>query len=305
MPKASVHMKLSDLRGEPVHGQVYVDLVPQTGEAGTGGDHFELRVPSMGAATQLIMTGVTCRGGVGTLYRVRVSTDAYRTYAFFLNVKPGEVRPAPVRLWVDAGAVTGIEAPAFARLDGRLRSILSSAAMVANSTQDEDLLGLGGAALYDALGPLRKACLLNIFRKATHLASTGNSFQFIHSLVLSRQDRCFVKIDGAVLQFLQDSPAFAEAPGTLHTPLPNYHLRRSYKSKDAHANLQVTVMENPVTGEFAADVDIDEAAGIQHGLEVMRNAIFDQRTNPYLIREFMLAADTAEGTLDPGYDFEF
>jgi hypothetical protein len=122
--------------------------------------------------------------------------------------------------------------------------------------------------------------------------------------VLSRQDRCFVKIDSVVLKFLADSAAFSEAPGTLHTPLPNFHLRKSYKSKDAHANLQVTVMENPATGEFAADVDIDEAAGIQHGLEVMRNAIFDQRTSPYLIREFMLASDL-EGTLDPGYDFEF
>jgi hypothetical protein len=69
--------------------------------------------------------------------------------------------------------------------------------------------------------------------------------------------------------------------------------------------LQVTVMENPATGEFAADVDIDEAAGIQHGLEVMRNAIFDQRTSPYLIREFMLASEPEELTLDPGYDFEF
>jgi hypothetical protein len=172
--------------------------------------------------------------------------------------------------WVDPGAVTGIDAAAFGSLDGRLRAVLANAAMVANSPLDADLLGLSGAALYDALGPLRKACLLNIFRKAAHLASADNSFQFIQSLVLSRQDRCFVKIDGSVLKFLRDSPRFAEAPGTLHTPLPNFHLRQSFKSKDAHANLQVTVMENPATGEFAADVDIDESAGIEHGLEVMQ-----------------------------------
>jgi hypothetical protein len=38
---------------------------------------------------------------------------------------------------------------------------------------------------------------------------------------------------------------------------------------------------------------------------VIRNAIFRNRTNPYLIREFMLAADFQEHTLDPGYQFVF
>ena len=79
----------------------------------------------------------------------------------------------------------------------------------------------------------------------------------------------------------------------------------SFKSRDAHANIQMTFQRRPENGELAADVDIDESSGIEHGFEVIRNALFRNRTNPYLIREFMLSADHVEHTLDPGYRFKF
>jgi hypothetical protein len=79
----------------------------------------------------------------------------------------------------------------------------------------------------------------------------------------------------------------------------------SFKSRDAHANLQITFMREIATGELAADIDIDESSGIEHGLEVIRNATFRQRTNPYLIREFLLSADPIARSLDPGYQFRF
>ena len=64
----------------------------------------------------------------------------------------------------------------------------------------------------------------------------------------------------------------------------------SFKSRDAHANIQVTFMTHTDTGAMAADIDIDEASGIEHGFEVIKNAVFRRRTNPYLIREFMAIA---------------
>ena len=306
MPKASLQMKLTDLRGGPIHGPVHVDIVPQTGEPGTGGDHFEITVPDMKGATELILTGITCRGGIGTLYLIRVSTDDYRTYSFFQTVKPGNVRVPPARLWVDPGAVTAITAPEFSKLNGNLRSLLIAANMVPLDPEDRDLAGLSADALYNALGPLRQSCLLNIFKKASHLPTTGNAFQFFRALRLARQDRCYLDIDPAVQQFLEQSPAiYSPAHNTLHEPLPNFQLTSSFKSNDAHANIQITLMRNPTTNEFAADVDIDEAAGIQHGVEVIRNKLFNNRTSPYLIREFLLAANPGERTLDPGYDFVF
>ena len=79
----------------------------------------------------------------------------------------------------------------------------------------------------------------------------------------------------------------------------------SFKSRDAHANLQVTFMREIASGELAADIDIDESAGIQHGFEVIGNALFRKRTNPYLIREFLLSAEPITRALDPGYQFVF
>jgi hypothetical protein len=79
----------------------------------------------------------------------------------------------------------------------------------------------------------------------------------------------------------------------------------SFKSKDAHANLQVTFMRDKSNGTLAADIDIDESAGIEHGFEVIRNATFHSRTNPYLIHEFLLSADPIGKSLDPGYQFRF
>ena len=61
-------------------------------------------------------------------------------------------------------------------------------------------------------------------------------------------------------------------------------------SRDAHANLQVTFMRDTATGALAADIDIDESSGIEHGFEVIHNAVFKSRTNPYAIREFLAEA---------------
>ena len=46
-------------------------------------------------------------------------------------------------------------------------------------------------------------------------------------------------------------------------------MRRSFKSRDAHANIELTFMVENATGRLAADIDIDESSGIEHGLEVI------------------------------------
>ena len=104
-------------------------------------------------------------------------------------------------------------------------------------------------------------------------------------------------------EFLRQSPFFKSAPETLHEPLEGFQLAEgSFKSRDAHANLQVTFMRETATGLLAADIDIDESSGIEHGFEVIRNALFRNRTNPYLIREFMASADLVGHTLTPAYN---
>jgi hypothetical protein len=75
------------------------------------------------------------------------------------------------------------------------------------------------------------------------------------------QDRFFAKADPALFTTTSQSSLFAPATDLLHTPLPFYNKHSSFKSKDPHGNIQLTFMVHSVTGEFAVDVDIDEALG--------------------------------------------
>ena len=178
--------------------------------------------------------------------------------------------------------------------------------MIQVKNEDKDLLGLSGEPLYEALRPLRQACFLNVAAKASHDQTVGGCLTFVKSVMVCRQDRFFARVDQSLPERMRRSPLFKSAPETLHEPLPGFVLAEgSFKTRDAHANLQVTFMREIATAALAADIDIDESSGIKHGMEVIRNAVFRSRTNPYLIREFLLAAEPITRALDPQYQFRF
>ena len=239
------------------------------------------------------------------MYRVLATAPHFRPYGFFQVIREGTTSAADdIELWVKPGDVRAIVAPQFADLPAHLQSILSDAQMVVDKPEDGDLAGRSGAGLYNKLGPLRKACVLNIAKKASH-ATSDKCFPQFGRLLICRQDRFFAIVDPGLSDQLNASPLFKSAPAGLHTPLEGFEMRESFKSRDAHANLQVTFQQRTANGEMAADIDIDESSGIEHGFEVIHNALFRSRTNPYLIREFLLSADPVEHTLDPGYRFVF
>jgi hypothetical protein len=310
MPTGALLIPIADMAGQPLRTRVEVDLKPLPGNPGVGGARMELEV-NMGASTELHVTGIACRGGLATMYEVSVAAAHYRRYRFFQPIFEDRINPASedVAFWVKPGDVADIVAPRFDDLSARSRRILDTADMRRTIPGDDDLIGpirLQGDALYRKLGPLRQAGFLNIARKASHRATADDCWALVRTLLVSRQDRLFALVDPAMQEFVHLSPVYGSADPALHKPLPGFELTgQSVKSKDAHANLQVTFMRNVTTGEVAADIDIDESSGVEHGFEVIRNAIFNQRTNPYLIREFLLAADPREHTLDPGYRFTF
>jgi len=236
-----------------------------------------------------------------------VDGEHYNPFSFFQMIfeKRENTASEPLLFWADPRKIQNIAAPDFADLPAPLRSLLTRAQMEAPLPEDRDLLERSGAALYDAMGHLRKACLLNLFTKASHKETTEGCFRFIQTLRVCRQDRFFATVDPKMRDALQKSAKFKSAPNTLHKPLANFQREDSFKSRDAHANLQVTFMRSIATGELAADIDIDESTGIEHGFEVFRNAVFKNRTNPFLIREFMLASAGLEVALDPPYSFVF
>jgi len=267
-----------------------------------------MSVSLAGPDKDLTITGITCRGGPGTMYRLLATTPHYRPYGFFQLIREDRNNTASddVEFWVKPSDVVDIHAPTFQDLPPRVRGILEQAEMIGLKPEDQDLVGLAGAALYGQLGPLRRACLLNLAVKTSDTATTGDCLSAIGGVLVCRQDRFFARVDAGLPERLRRSPLFKSAPETLHEPLPGFQMAEgSFKSRDAHANLQMTFMREIATGDLAADIDIDESSGIKHGFEVIRNATFRNRTNPYLIREFLLNADPVKRSLDPGYRFRF
>jgi hypothetical protein len=307
MPQGSLKVQLTDVVGQPVNGRIEIDFARVEGNTGTGGVPAE--VTSTGGVTNLTVNGLECRGGPGTLYRVTASAQHFRPYSFFQLIRENRTTTASddVEFWVKPGDVEGIRGPAFKDLRPDVRRLLDDATMSREKDEDADLVGLTGEALYQALGPLRQACFLNIVTKAAHAATTGGILELIDGLLVCRQDRFFAKVKKGLPGKLRNSVLYKSAKDDLHDPLKGYtkSVEGSFKSHDAHANIQVTFQQEIGTGVLAADIDIDESSGIGHGFEVIHNATFNKRTNPYLIREFMASADRIKQTLTPPYSFTF
>ena len=51
--------------------------------------------------------------------------------------------------------------------------------------------------------------------------------------------------------------------------------------------------------DCVVDMDIDDAAGLAHVFQVLRNALTDRPTHPYDIHQILIAYQR----LDPGYSF--
>ena len=302
MAKGSLTIGVTDARGGALSGELHIELDPQP--QSIGGDPMEVKF-NVNGHKSFEISNISCHDGPGTLYAFRLTMDGYKPYSFFQLMKAGKNVPseARVRLMANPKKVSDIKAAKFADLPATFRRALERAEMVRHADEDRDLVGLKGAALYNAMGPMRKASLLNLVAKGLH-GSADKIASFMRSPAILRQDRCFAEVDPALHDKLARSDRYKSAPGKLHTPPRGFRLMNSFKSRDPHANLQVTFMQKIDSDIMWADIDIDEASGFEHGFEVIRNAVVDGRTNPYLVRELLLLSIEDE-PIDPGYDFVF
>jgi len=100
---------------------------------------------------------------------------------------------------------------------------------------------------------------------------------------------------------VQNSPLFHNVSAELHDPVPGYTITDSFKTFDHYGNLQLTFQRRGVAGDdYVADVDIDDAQGIEHLFQVLRNTVTGP-TNPYDIHDILVM----DQRLDPGYSLRF
>ena len=234
---------------------------------------------------QRVKRAVTLSGirqSPAALYRVRVAPQHYRPRQFFVSLKEGETASRRIAFPVEPGKVAGIQAPPHSRLAPALQRLLPE-------------------TVYASLAPLQKACLLNVAAKAA-ATILGGGARVPRSLDSDSQrparppanphQRGVGRGSRLVAAVRKRRRGLARRPRRLPAH-PELQDQRPARQSAAH------LFPAPEAGEdYLVDADIDEAQGLEHLFEVMRNAVRGP-TNPYDVREILIAGQR----IDPGYRF--
>jgi len=274
-PAATLNLELTDVRDFDLNDTAFVEILPAGGSTATFRSTRHVQ-------RKLILQGLPASSL--TLYRLTVIPERYRPRSVFISLAPDRIAEMHLAFPVNPSQVRGINAPDYENLPYALRRIVAK-------------------SFYSALGPKLKACLLNIAAKAgaTMLDDGTTCLDHLCNLREIRQDRLIASASPALVEEVGCSRLFQPASPLLHKPPDGYQRASSYKTKDRFGNLQLTFFRNKTGGaDWLADIDIDEASGLEHFFEVIRNSVRGP-TNPYDVREVLIAAQG----LDPGYGFCF
>ncbi|HEX8503289.1 MAG TPA: hypothetical protein VF659_22085 [Pyrinomonadaceae bacterium] len=233
------------------------------------------------------------------VYQITIDPPSYFPVSRFVNVRPGGPTEETIPFPVDISKIVSVTFPAFAGLTRELRTLL------ANSPGVFGFENKTGQALYDALDPIRRAGILNIARKtlATRLSDTQSVLSLVREIRELRGDRFFALVDRQLREQTKhnvNTGLFHPVSGVLHT-LPaqfqGFTHAGSFKTGENFGNLQLTFFS--MGDEFVADIDIDDAGGLLHIFQVLRNNITMSPTHPYNIHQIL----AKHQHLDPGYRF--
>jgi hypothetical protein len=214
--------------------------------------------------------------GPSEVYRIQVSAGGYLCVGEVVNVT-AQGTAVRLRLPVDPGAVAHVTFPTYAQLLERQRRIV-------------------GDVMYEALEPIQRAGFLNLTAKAgsVWLPDGSTVLDHLESLTALRGDRVFAVVTEALIRMIRQSDRFTSVSGALHEPPRGCERIGSWKTRDRYGNLQVTAFRG---AHWLADIDIDDANGLAHVFQVIRNAVSGQPTHPYAIRELLVGYQQ----IDPGY----
>ena len=231
-------------------------------------------------------------------YRIDIDPPSYQYVAQFINLKASGTTPLEFTFPIDPAKVKAVKFPAFGSTEADLQRVLENSQKVLGFDAKK------GKALYDALDDIRRAGLLNITAKtrATLLTNGRTVLSYIQELREIRGDRFFAAVPKELREETKNSVAeglFDPADSSLHHPPAGFTRAGSFKTPDHYGNLQLTFFMNDA-GDCVADVDIDDAAGIEHVFQVLRNKLSGNPTHPYNIHEILIGFQHN----DPGYSFQ-
>lgn len=254
----------------------------------------EVRKASPNVTAKVEITGL--QGAPQGRYQMEIDPPSYQYISEFVNMKASGITSRSITFPIDPGKVVKVNFQAFAKLTEDLRILLDKSDKVFSFE------GKKGKDLYDALDDIRKAGMLNIATKtnATALSNGRTVLSYIEQLNEIRGDRFFCDVPKELRSETKNSAAeglFRKVSGSLHTPPPGFQPAESFKTSEKYGNLQLTFFSD---GEkFKADIDIDDAGGLEHVFQVLRNKLSGKPTHPYNIHEVLVAHQH----LDPGYTF--
>ena len=230
------------------------------------------------------------------LYRVEVDSPAYLPISQFVNLNAAGVTDLKLTFPVDTRKIERVEFPSFTDLAEPVQQLLKRSSSVLAFE------GTNGSALFSALDDIRKAGFLNIAAKAQAalLANGKTVFPQVQQLLEVRGDRFFARVPRELREETKnsvDAGLFHAVDGSLHHPPAGYTPAGSFKTEDRYGNLQLSFFMN--SSDCVADIDIDDAAGLEHLFQVVRNSITGRPTHPFKIHQILLFHQK----IDPGYRF--
>lgn len=245
----------------------------------------------------------------GQVYAVQVFPARHRPVGAMVRAPHGAA-PANVHVFcpVHPLRVSRVRFPAWAGLPAELTDVLDGSVLESDQPAAPDVTGGGptGRALYDALEPVPRAGLLNLFCKMqSTVAGDRAMWEFVRDVYRVRGDRIFANVDLAFRDHVKTAASagdFRPADDSLHTPPPGFVRAGSFKHQFFQAGvLQLTFfasVDGPLS--FKVDADIDDAGGLGHVFQVLRNWLTQGDTSPYDIHQIL----TFHQLLDPGYALE-
>ncbi len=221
----------------------------------------------------------------GQPYIVKVFATRHRPVGLFAMPLEGKDVVVEVFTPLDPERVNTVTFPAYDAAPAELRHVLERSSI-------EGTPGAGRLA-YDALSDLQRGGLFNLFAKMSSFGfdDVRTVWSFVDGIYRVRPDRIFVDVQPALRDLIKGAVAadrVNEASGKLHAPPPGFVSAGSFKTADRYGNLQLSFFAStspPIA--FKVDADIDDAAGLGHTFQVLRNFITHGMTHPYDIHQIL------------------